>query len=421
MAFRSNRHKPRWQRSWNSGPSRTPTTTWDTAWDSVSTPVESGRLGLGVDFAPDSRTLYAVAPTGNCREIDADTGLVDALVGSAPDERLQHYRALAVSPDGRWLALSTLDPVVELWDRRTGELARTFSEFDRAVAVLEFSEDGRFLAFGTTGKKAYVEDLQGLAARTEIGLRRSLEAMAISPDGSKLATAETDESLRLWGIPGGALLASRRDAHDSQIGGITFHSGGEHLATVSRDRRVRVWSALELEKVVEGEGHSDRVTCVDFSPTEARLVTCSYDGTLRLWDLTTGNSMLVLLGHREPVLDVKFSPDGSRIASCGRDSVARLWETGRVDERYERRREALLVRKKARELIRELHDALGSKELVETAILDDASLDPGLKRAARMEFLEFDPSGNSENPSSNSENPNRDSENRSPAVRGDGG
>ena len=55
--------------------------------------------------------------------------------------------AIAFSPDGRMLATGGVDPLVHLWDVRTGKLIRELEQdVGGAVCSLEFSPDGRILA-----------------------------------------------------------------------------------------------------------------------------------------------------------------------------------------------------------------------------------------------------------------------------------
>ena len=64
----------------------------------------------------------------------------------APDRDEALGYTLAFSPDGRMLAVAGDDPLVHLWDVRTGRLVRELEQDVGGVPGLEFSPDGRTLA-----------------------------------------------------------------------------------------------------------------------------------------------------------------------------------------------------------------------------------------------------------------------------------
>src|SRR6185436_20006267 len=118
-------------------------------------------------------------------------------------------------------------------------------------------------------------------------------AVAVSPDGKRIVSGETDGTLRFW------------DAN-----------------------------TLRLVRA-SPEQHRNMVTSLAFSPDSTRLVSASTDGTLRLWDARSGAVIgEPLEGHKGPVFTVAWSPDGSRIASGGHalvnrqsvDHVVRIWD-----------------------------------------------------------------------------------------------
>jgi WD40 repeat protein len=100
---------------------------------------------------------------------------------------------------------------------------------------------------------------------------------------------------------------------------------GTRLATTSRDKTVRLWdlaSGKEFRQIASPEGE---ITSTAFSSDGKRLATGGKDKTVRIWDLATGKLVATLAGHAGPVYCVIFSPDGKTLASGSEDGTVKLW------------------------------------------------------------------------------------------------
>ena len=158
-----------------------------------------------------------------------------------------------------------------------------------------------------------------------------VEAVAFSPDGTRLATASRDGTARLWEVATGREQA--RLEHDGWVTRVAFSPDGTRLAT-SNDRTARLWEVATGREQARLQ-HDGVVEAVAFSPDGTRLATASRDGTARLWEVATGRE-LGRMKHVTSVRAVAFSPDGTRLATSN-DRMARLWEvaTGREQARLE--------------------------------------------------------------------------------------
>ncbi|HEX3659248.1 MAG TPA: WD40 repeat domain-containing protein [Pirellulales bacterium] len=152
-----------------------------------------------------------------------------------------------------------------------------------------------------------------------------ITAIAISPDGGRLALAQEDRVALVCRADDGQVL-HRFAGHDDTVSGVAFSPDGRRLATSSFDHTVRIWDAGDPGKPPRVlRGHDNWVFDVAFSPDGKRLASCGYDKTVRLWDAETGAPLGTLSGHTAGVRSLAFSPDGKLVASAGSDRTIRLW------------------------------------------------------------------------------------------------
>jgi len=210
----------------------------------------------------------------------------------------------------------------------SGREVRRFEGHSRGVRSVALSPDGTLMASGSEDQTVRVWDTRtGRLIRTFEEHTDSVLSLAFSPDGRLVASAAN--RVKIWEVGTGRVTRDLR-RHRQTVNGVAFDHTGRFLATVSKDDTLILWD-LPARSAHSWKAHEGEARAVDFSPDGKLLASGGDDGAVRIWDAADGALVRELTGHRGVVTGVAFSPDGERLASSSRDDQTRVWEvsTGR--------------------------------------------------------------------------------------------
>jgi acetyl esterase/lipase len=235
---------------------------------------------------------------------------------------------LAFSGDGAYLASSSLDKTIKLWDVQTWQQVHAFGMNKVGFNGIAFSPDGRLLASADA-----IWDVESKQVVHTLERGRNVPSpVAFSPDGSTLAVAPESQSIKLWDVASGELLRTFAEQPDDVTFSIALSPDSALLAAGVHGGMVRLWDVAsgQITGALEHGSEDDDVHDLAFSPDGSVLASAGNDDTVRLQDVASGQ-VVRILRHGNGLYGVAFSPDGSLVASACCDRTVKLWDvaTGR--------------------------------------------------------------------------------------------
>jgi WD40 repeat protein len=157
-----------------------------------------------------------------------------------------------------------------------------------------------------------------------------VNGVAFSSDGSLLASAYGDGTVRLWDLTTDKLYGSvLRAGSGSQggVNGVAFSPDGSLLASADTDGTVRMWHPASGQPAGPPLQAGSSVNGVAFSPDGSLLASADTDGIIQRWHPATGQPAGPPLQAGSSVNGVAFSPDSSLLASANANSVIQVWNS----------------------------------------------------------------------------------------------
>ncbi|HEX5138596.1 MAG TPA: protein kinase [Planctomycetota bacterium] len=294
-------------------------TTWK-LWDLPPTPHEVAlgthrELVRDLVFRPDGAAIACASFDGSVKVYDvgtreplADVHLIDTTTG-----------CVRYSPDGSRIYAGVADGSIRVLDGRSYEPVGSWKAHGGSVFSLAPHPGGRWLASTSQDTTMAVWDLStGREVFREAGSVWIWSAV-FSPDGSLLASSGTDGTPRVERVrlrETGSWRIVRDLVHPADVITIAFSPDGSLLATGARDGGVRLWDVRTGQCRCTMSCVPAYVERVAFSPDGTRVAVAT-GRTVQIWDPATGARLLTLRAGIVDLLGVSFSPDGTVLAAGG--------------------------------------------------------------------------------------------------------
>ena len=261
---------------------------------------------VSVDLGPGGVTLYSAGRDGTVRVWNASSGESKAVLNVPGGSTLN---AAALSADGSTLAVLGDDGLITVWEVARGQIE---SGADPAASI----------------------DTAGSAKR----------ALALSPDGALVAT-DDGANIQIWDVDTGQAVQKLQGywedeteedwlGHEKQVTVLAISPDGTLLASGGADKIVAFWDLASGEVQWTGEGHFGSITALVFDAQGKSVMSGSGDNKAKIWRIPGGKASSTFVGHQGAVNGVAFGSDQNVIVTGGGDGALRLWDRANTSETH---------------------------------------------------------------------------------------
>ncbi|KAI0556119.1 WD40 repeat-like protein [Xylaria scruposa] len=221
----------------------------------------NGKVAASVGFGGDVK-IWKVSESGSGEwesfgELDAGKASEKGRGGAG------ELWAIALSEDGQFLASTTYDGRINVWDL-FGDRGATLREYETGTAgsgsfglCVDLSRDGKYTASGHQSGAVYVfNNDTGRLQYSLPGLVKPVRAVAFSPAGTRLAAAGDSGIIAIYDTKHGEHVGNLT-GHNAWITSLDWSDTGEYLLSGAFDGKAKVWS-VERSACVATHSETDK-------------------------------------------------------------------------------------------------------------------------------------------------------------------
>ncbi|QHT66038.1 High-affnity carbon uptake protein Hat/HatR [Rhodocytophaga rosea] len=280
-------------------------------------------------------TMYSAASDGMIYRLNVNDPSGNKMLMNGADAAKGYiHKALALSPDGRWLASGGDYGHIQLYDltKPAGDLSIQLKGNIHEIWYLAFTPDSKGLISSDSDKRLIYWDIE---SKNPVEIAKSdlkINSLSLHPRTNQVAIAKENGLVVLLDRDkSNAEQIIYQDPQGIDMISVAFSPDGKWLAAGNEKGVVRLFEVKvdDFNLVPQSlTGHKARVNTIRFSKDSKRLATGSFDKTVRIWSMNnTDDPPIILRDHADWVWSIEFSPDGEKLLAGCRDYKIRIWPT----------------------------------------------------------------------------------------------
>jgi len=323
---------------------------------------------LVISWSPTGRKLASGCKNGEVCLWDPTNGkqMGRPLVGHKQFITALVWQPMHLNAEDRYLASSSKDTVIRIWDVILGTAIRSLTGHLHSVTCLRWGGSD-LLYSGSQDRTIKVwRPKDGILCRTLEGHAHWINTLALNTDyilrlgvfdpstpfvdntenctadeiqkkalvkyeearqgqPERMVSGSDDFTMILWNPESDKKPQTRMTGHQQLINDVKFSPDSRIIASASFDKSIKLWDGKTGKFLGTLRGHVQAVYQIAWSADSRLLVSGSADSTVKLWSMSTKKLEVDLPGHADEVYAIDWAPNGQDVVSAGKDKVLKIW------------------------------------------------------------------------------------------------
>lgn len=286
-------------------------------------------LVTGAAWSPNGRYIATSSMDDTAKIWDSQSGTVICTYSNG-----DMFYGLAWSPDGKYIALGSGDGTVQVVNAANCSHYKTYAGHTssvNSVMSVAWSHDGKYIASGSFDNTTLIRDfpagkiLQTISSN-EPAFNEPVSSVSWSPVKDEVAIGTWDSTVQIWD------LQAKEPLHTSSytftVNAVAWSHDGKYVAIGGSSGTIEIRDVASWNIVARYSQHTDAINAIAWSPDDKYIASGSKDKTVRVWSpFAKGTpTLMVYTGHTDQVSSVSWSPDGKEIVSGSWDDTAKVWK-----------------------------------------------------------------------------------------------
>jgi len=282
-----------------------------------------------VAVSPDGQLVLSGDTAGQLQLWERETG---TLIRTFEETEMGRINNIVFAPDpGQNIAVSvSVDGIARVWDTETGQELRRFEQHGDNIQAVTFSTDGQWVVTGGDDLRVYVWDVNTAElVNAFVTVNGPVVDLDYHPHANIVLIMALNTPPTLWNVDtnGSRAFSSYLPSLDNlRDGAAVFNSDGTRVLSSSAVE-MRYWNLETGELIFEMTGHGSNINDIAIGPNDEFAISSAWrENSIRMWDMRTGVELALFNGHDGVMERVDITPSGLYALSASADKTLRVWE-----------------------------------------------------------------------------------------------